>query len=92
MKEFNVYTGDGNFGTSFDHSIEAEDMNGAIAVYMEGVTPENRELFEEDGEEDCALLTVYSGEDEEGNELRAYNGGAYFCAEIRPADNDPRHR
>jgi hypothetical protein len=88
MKSFNVYTGDGNFGTSFDHEIEAADLDGAVAVYMEGVKPENRDLFDEEGDDTCALLTVYEMPD--GS--RAYNGGAFFCAEIRPADNDPRHR
>ena len=86
MGRFNVYTGDGNFGTSFDHSIEAPDLDGAVKVYMGGVKADIRPLFEEDGEEDCALLTVYELED--GS--RAYNGGAYFCCEIRPAEKDPR--
>ena len=87
MKVFNVYTGDGNFGISFDHEIEAEDMDGAVKAYMAGVTSENRDLFEEDDAgEDCATLTVYELED--GS--RAHNGGAYFCAEIRLAATDPR--
>ena len=89
MQTFNVYTGDGNFGTSFDHKIEAEDLDGAVKKYMEGVTPLNRDLFQEDdSSEDCASLTVYELED--GS--RAYNGGAYFIVEIRPADNDPRQK
>ena len=88
MKRFNVYTGDGNDGNSFDHYIEAEDLDGAVKVYMEGVEPENRDLFDEDGDEDVAYLTIYELED--GS--RAYNGGAYFCAEIRPHEGDPRYR
>jgi len=87
--QFNVYTGDGNFGCSFDHEIEAENIEAAVKVYMEGVKPEHRDLFnDDDGDEDTALLTVYEGPKGE----RAYNDGAYFCAEIRNAANDPRHR
>jgi len=63
-------------------------MDGAVAVYMEGVKPENRDRVQEEGEEDCALLTIYEMPDG----ARAYNGGAYFCAEIRPDENDPRYR
>jgi hypothetical protein len=89
MKTFNVYTGDGNFGCSFDHEIEADDIEAAVKIYMEGVKPEHRDLFnDDDGDEDCALLTIYEMPDG----ARAYNGGAYFCAEIRNAENDPRHR
>jgi hypothetical protein len=86
---FNVYTGDGNDGTSFDHEIEADDIEGAVKVYMEGVAEKNRDLFnDDDGDEDTAILCVYEGPDGE----RAYNGGAYFVAEIRKADTDPRGR
>jgi len=86
MATFNVYTGDGNDGTSFDHEIEADDLDGAVAIYMEGVKPEYRELIEEDGDEDVAMLMALEGPDGES----AYNGGAYFCAEIYPAEKDPR--
>jgi hypothetical protein len=83
---YNVYTGDGNDGCSFDHEIEADDLDGAVADYMKGVAPENRDLFNEEGDDEVALLTVYEGPEGEV----AYNGGAYFCAEIHPADKDPR--
>lgn len=87
MRKFNVYTGDGNDGTSYDHDIEAEDLDGAVAEYMKGVAPENRDLFDTtDGDEHVAYLTVYETEDGE----TAYNGGAYFCAEIWDAEHDPR--
>lgn len=84
---FNVYTGDGNFGCSYDHQIEAEDIDKAVEKYYEGVSPDVRDLFnDDDGDEDTAILCVYEGPDGE----RAYNGGAYFVAEIRKADSDPR--
>ena len=41
---FYVYTGDGNDGTSFDHEIEATDLNGAVKVYMRGVSATSREI------------------------------------------------
>ena len=75
---FYVYTGDGNDGTSLDFEIEAADLDEAVQAYMAGVKPENRDLFEEDGDDEVAYLTVY--ESREGE--RAYNGGAFFCAEI----------
>jgi len=83
---FNVYTGDGNDGTSFDHEIEAVSLDMAVEIYLAGVSPSKRDLFEEDGDEDVAYLTVY--EDEDG--ARAYNGGAFFIAEIWHAERDPR--
>jgi hypothetical protein len=85
--QFNVYTGDGNFGCSFDHEIEAEDIEAAVAEFYEGVKPEFRDLFnDDDGDENTALLTIYEGPNGE----QAYNGGAFFCVEIRRAENDPR--
>ena len=88
MPTFNVYTGDGNDGTSFDHEIEAADLDAAVSVYMEGVPEENRDLFERWDEHDATILEVLEGRNGE----RAYNGGALFVAEIRPVANDPRHR
>lgn len=89
MKTFNVYTGDGNDGTSYDHQIEAKSLDEAVKIYMDGVKPELRDLFQEDdSEEHVAYLTVYEGPNGE----RAYNGGAYFCAEIWDAEHDPRVR
>lgn len=84
-KVFNVYTGDGNFGTSFDRQIEATDLDDAIRIYLEPVAPAVRELFEIDGDEDFVDLTIY-----EMDGRRAYNGGAYFCATIHGATTDPR--
>lgn len=89
MKTFNVYTGDGNFGTFRDHEIEAEDLDGAVKIYMDGVDPNYRDDFVEDGEEHVAYLTLYEVEGEEGP-VRAFNGGAFFVAEIWDAEHDPR--
>jgi hypothetical protein len=87
MAEFNVYTGDGNFGTSFDHEIEADDLDGAVAIFMAGVKPEHRELFgEPEGEENEALLMALEGPEGES----AGNGAAFYCAEIYPTEHDPR--
>lgn len=84
---YNVYTGDGNHGTSLDRQIEAEDLDGAIADYMSRVSPKFRELFQEScSEEDWVSLIVL--ESPEG--WSAGNGGAYFCCEICLADTDPR--
>lgn len=87
MKTFRVYTGDGNDGTSFDHEIEAETLDEARDQYMAGVPEDQRHLFsEDDGDEHMAVLTVY--EDEDG--ATAYNGGAFFIAEIVDAEHDLR--
>lgn len=86
--KFLVYTGDGNDGTSFDHEIEADSLDAAVAEYMEGVAEDKRHLFDEDGDEDVAILTVL--EEEDG--AVAYNGGAYFIAEIYNAETCPRGR
>ena len=83
---FNVYTGDGNDGTSFDHEIDAPDLDSAVKVYMDGVDPKMRGLFDEDGDDTYAALTVYEGPNGE----RAINDSAYFCAEIYPSESDPR--
>jgi hypothetical protein len=89
MKTFMVYTGNGNDGCSFDHEIEAENMDAAVAKYMEGVAPEKRGLFDTtDGDEDQAVLTVL--EDEDGS--TAYGGGAFFIVEIYDAETCPRGR
>lgn len=86
-KTFNVYTGDGNDGTSFDHEIEADSLDAAVAKYMEGVFPDKRDLFQEESDdENRTTLVVY--EDDDGSV--AYNGGAFFIAEIVDADYDPR--
>ena len=85
MRSFNVYTGDGNFGTSRDHEIEARDLDHAVEIYKQGCAPEVAEAFDEDGDENYASLTIY-----EYLGARAYNGGAYFVAEIWDAEHDPR--
>lgn len=92
MKTFNVYTGDGNDGLSFSHEIEASDLDSAVEDWKAGIDdPEARDMIEddyldEDGDENHASLTIYETPAGE----RAYNGGAYFCAEIWDAENDPR--
>lgn len=82
---FNVYTGDGNDGTSFSHSIEAYNLDLAVEAYKEGVSSDVLPHMDEDGDEDYAVLTVY-----EWQGATAYNDGAYFIAEIWPANKDPR--
>jgi hypothetical protein len=89
MKKFLVYTGDGNDGTSFDHEIEAETLDEAVEAYKEDIPEDQRHLFSEDeGDETYAVLTVL--EDEDG--ATAYNGGAFFIAEIYDAETCPRGR
>lgn len=87
-RTYRVYTGDGNFGVGFDHEIEAIDLDDAERIYMEGVADHVKDLFDIEHEEYFTCLTVYDGPNGE----RAYNDGAFFCAEIWDADHDPRAR
>jgi len=86
VTQFNVYTGDGNFGTSLDHTIKADLFDDAVAEYMDGVDPKHRDLFYREDEEHVTYLTVLDGPNGE----RAGNGAAYFICEIRAAGEDPR--
>jgi hypothetical protein len=87
MKTFRVYTGDGNDGTSFDHEIEAPDLDAAVEIYMAGVPEDQKDLFDDDeADEHMAVLTVFENEDG----ATAYNGGAFFIAEIVDAEHDMR--